>query len=197
MAGIPEMESKANNSATNIYIYIYIWPSPSCLDWFFNFSCWTTSTRTSSRCLLTYRLPPWRRLTGSSPKMQCSVTLSSLSGECYVSYCNHVEGSRKWVSYGHVSNCWNHTCSTHLVASTGEGGQWGWGVILKTKHNTISLQRESLKIGHPTNSRLMWMNPFSVRRADEANHRVVNHTFADMHKDFKQDAVRVCCLSCL
>ncbi|CAM9546845.1 unnamed protein product [Ascophyllum nodosum] len=26
-------------------------------------------------------------------------------------------------------------------------------------------------------------------RADEANHRVVNHTFADMHKDFKQDAV--------
>ncbi|CAM9114341.1 unnamed protein product [Discosporangium mesarthrocarpum] len=26
-------------------------------------------------------------------------------------------------------------------------------------------------------------------RADEANHRVVNHTFADMHKEFKQDAV--------
>ncbi|CAM9340053.1 unnamed protein product [Sphacelaria rigidula] len=26
-------------------------------------------------------------------------------------------------------------------------------------------------------------------RADEANHRVVNHTFADMHKDFKEDAV--------
>ncbi|CAM9687634.1 unnamed protein product, partial [Choristocarpus tenellus] len=25
-------------------------------------------------------------------------------------------------------------------------------------------------------------------RADEANHRVVNHTFADMHKDFKEDA---------
>lgn len=26
-------------------------------------------------------------------------------------------------------------------------------------------------------------------RADEANHRVVNHTFADMHKEFKEDAV--------
>lgn len=29
-------------------------------------------------------------------------------------------------------------------------------------------------------------------RADEANHRVVNHTFADMHKDFKDDAVKLC-----
>ena len=26
-------------------------------------------------------------------------------------------------------------------------------------------------------------------RADEANHRVVNHTFADMHQEFKEDAV--------
>ncbi|CAM9546705.1 unnamed protein product [Ascophyllum nodosum] len=26
-------------------------------------------------------------------------------------------------------------------------------------------------------------------RADEANHRVVNHTFADMHREFRQDAV--------
>lgn len=26
-------------------------------------------------------------------------------------------------------------------------------------------------------------------RADEANHRIVNHTFADMHKEFKEDAV--------
>eukprot|EP00904_Undaria_pinnatifida_P007664 jgi/Undpi1/4027/HiC_scaffold_16.g07394.m1 len=26
-------------------------------------------------------------------------------------------------------------------------------------------------------------------RADEANHRVVNHTFADMHKEFKEDSV--------
>ncbi|CAN0137591.1 unnamed protein product [Ectocarpus sp. 4 AP-2014] len=29
----------------------------------------------------------------------------------------------------------------------------------------------------------------AVRRADEANHCVVNHTFADMHQEFKQDAV--------
>lgn len=26
-------------------------------------------------------------------------------------------------------------------------------------------------------------------RADEANHCVVNHTFADMHKEFKEDSV--------
>lgn len=31
---------------------------------------------------------------------------------------------------------------------------------------------------------------YFLYRADEANHRVVNHTFADMHKEFKEDAVR-------